>query len=395
MSLMDNLAEAKATLAEVKEAVESGEKGADELSEAIECVKSAQAKVDAANEASELLKGLASEKSEPAEKEEVKKMAQNLGEFAAEIMEEKGIEARKKFDVSTPMFKAAAPMTTPASIAGALTDYDTNIVLQPRRQLMIADLFGTETISGNALTYYVESADSNTQGGPNTVSEGNEKPLTSFGNPTAKTVSLQKIAAHYKESDELIADAPWLASSINNRGVYLHQKKVEDFILGTLAATSGLGTSNDATVAGIFKAMMTVQENSGFAADAIVISPTDYQKLRLAKDNNGQYYGGGYFYGQYGEGGITEQPPIWGLRTVVTSAVTAGTCYVGAFKLGGSVIRKGGMSVNIANQNEDDFIKNMITIVIEERMALAVRYPGAFVKISGTFPDPSASTVTA
>ena len=392
MSLMDNLAEAKSTLAEVKAAVENGEMGADELSEAIDGVKSAQAKVDAANEAAAILESLGNaEKNQPAEKEETK-MANNLGEFAAEYIKEKGADVHEKFNIVTPLFKSAAPMTIPSSISGALTDFDKNIVLQPRRQLMIADLFGSETISGNALTYYVES--STVEGGVSTVAQGAEKPLTSFGDPTAKTVSLQKIAAHYKESDELIADAPWLASSINNRGVYLHQKYVEDFLVTTLSGTSGLGTSSDATADGIFKAMMTIQENTGFAADAIVISPADYQKLRLAKDNNGQYYGGGYFYGEYGQNGIAEQPPIWGLRTVVSSAVSTGTAYVGAFKLGASVIRKGGMAVNIANQNEDDFIKNMITIVIEERLALAVRYPGAFVKITGTFPSPDGSSST-
>lgn len=78
---------------------------------------------------------------------------------------------------------------------------------------------------------------------------------------------------------------------------------------------------------------------------------------------------------------MTEQPPLWGLRTVITPSVAAGTCVVGAFKLGGSVIRKGGVTVNVANTNEDDFVKNLITILIEERLALAVRYPGAFDKI--------------
>lgn len=394
MTLMDSLAEAKSTLAEVKTAVENGEKGADELAEAIDGFKSAQAKVDAANEAAELLKSLGNAETEqPAEKEETK-MAKDLGKFAAEYVGEKGVNVHEKFNIVTPLFKAAAAMTTPSSISGALTDYDKNLVLQPRRQLLIADLFGTETISGNALTYYVESA--TVEGGVSTVAEGAEKPLTSFGDPTPKTVSLQKIAAHYKESDELVEDAPWLASSINNRGIYLHQKYVEDYLVTILAGTSGLGTSSDATADGIFKAMMTVQEDSGFAADAIVISPADYQKLRLAKDNNNQYYGGGFFYGEYGQDGFIEQPRIWGLRTVVSSAVTAGTAYVGAFKLGASVVHgnSGGMAVNIANQNEDDFIKNMITIVIEERLALAVRYPKAFVKISGTFPDPSGGTTT-
>lgn len=394
MNLTDNLTEAKNALAEVKAAVETGEKGADELSAAIEAVKDAQAKYEAAEEAAHLLEKLGSQKSEPADNEEAK-MANTLGEYAAEIVAQKGATAHEKFNVNTPQFKSAAPMTTPSSIAGAITEYDTNLVLQPRRQLLVADLFGTETIRGNALTYYVESA--TVEGGVNTVAEGAEKPLTSFGEPTAVTVSLQKIAAHYKESDEIIEDAPWLASSINNRGIYLHQKYVEDFLIGKLSAASGLGTSSDASADGIFKAMMRVQEYSPFAADAIVINPADYQKLRLAKDGNGQYYGGGFFYSQYGQGGIAEQPPLWGLRTVISSAVSAGTCYVGAFKLGASVVHGngGGMSVSVANQNEDDFIKNMVTIVIEERLALAVRYPGAFVKITGTFPDPSGSTTTA
>lgn len=390
MNLMEKLTEAKSNLAEVKTAVESGEKGADELSEAIEAVKAAQANIDAAQKAQEIIDALAASDA-PAEKEAA--MANTLGEFAAEIIQEKGVNAHEKFNIVTPIYKSAATMTTPSSIGYALADYDKNIVIAPRRQLMVADLFGTETISGNALTYYVES--STVEGGVSTVAEGAEKPLTSFGDPTAKTVSLVKIAAHYKESDELIEDAPWLASSINNRGIYLHQKYVEDFLISTLSGTSGLGTSSDATADGIFKAMMTVQENSGFAADAIVINPADYQKLRLAKDGMGQYFGGGYFFGEYGNNGIVEQPPIWGLRTVVSSAVSAGTCYVGAFKLGASVVRKGGMSVNIANQNEDDFIKNVVTIVIEERLALAVRYPAAFVKITGTFPDPSGSTTSA
>ena len=390
MNLIEKLTEAKSNLAEVKNAVEIGEKGAEELNDAIEAVKSAQASVEAAQKAQEIIEGLAATDA-PAEKEAV--MANTLGEFAAEVIKEKGANAHEKFNIVTPLFKSAAPMTTPSSIGYALADYDKNIVEQPRRPLMVADLFGSETISGNALTYYVESA--TIEGGVSTVAEGAEKPLTSFGDPTAKTVSLVKIAAHYKESDELIEDAPWLASSINNRGIYLHKKYVEDFLISTLSGTSGLGTSSDATADGIFKAMMTGPENSGFAADAIVINPADYQKLRLAKDGMGQYYGGGFFYGEYGNGEFIEQPRLWGLRTVVSSAVSAGTCYVGAFKLGASVVRKGGMAVNIANQNEDDFIKNLVTIVIEERLALAVRYPAAFVKITGTFPDPSGSTSSA
>lgn len=308
--------------------------------------------------------------------------AGTLGQSAAAHVKDNGITRDQRF--SFVARKSASPMTIPDSVSAAVTDVDTRIVEGYRRPLMIADLFGSESISGNALTYYVES--STVEGGVSTVSEGTKKPLTSFGDPTPKTVALQKIGAHYKESSELIEDTPWLASSIDGRGMYLHELFVENYLVTQLLGTSGIGSTSiehgsHASADDIFGAMMDVQNATGFAADAIVINPADYQRLRLAKDANYQYYGGGYFYGQYGQGGVSEQPPLWGLRTVITSAVPEGTTVVGAFKLGGSVIRKGGVSVNVANTNEDDFINNLVTILIEERLALAVRYPGAFEKI--------------
>jgi HK97 family phage major capsid protein len=385
MTLLEKLEEAKTSLVSVKAAVEAGEKTADDLQEAITKVKDIQGQIDAANDAEALLKGLETPKAEKADKEEEEKMEyKTIGEqVAAKAAEAKDHVKEQNYHVIVPGLKAAAVMGTPSSISPAVTDVDTRIVEGYRRPLLIADLFGAESISGSALTYFVESA--TVEGGPAHTTEGSEKPMMSFGDPTAVTVALKKIASYMKETDELVADAPWLASSINGRGMYQHELAVENYLITTLAGTSGIGTASLLTPDGIFKAMMTVQNNSGFAADAIVINPTDYQNIRLRKDNNGQYFGGGFMSGAYGNGGIVEQPPIWGLRTVVTSAVAAGTCYVGAFKLGGSIVRKNaGVAVDIAYQNEDDFIKNLVTVRIEERLALAVRRPAAFVKITGS-----------
>lgn len=383
MTILEKLAEATSALAEVKAAAESGEKSAEELNEAIETVKGLQEQVKAAEEAEELMKSLETPAEEPAEKEEKKMEYKTIGEFVAAQVEEREIDPKKKFNVTTPAFKVAAPMTLPAAISPTYTGtVDTNVVKAYRRPLLIADLFSQETISGNALTFFVES--STVEGGPAFTTEANEKPMMSFGDPTPKTVALAKIASYMKESDELVEDTPWLASAINDRGMYQHMLAVENYLVNSLSGTSGIGTASKLTPEGIFGAMMTVQNNSGFAPDAIVINPTDYQNIRLRKDSNGQYYGGGFMYGGYGNGEVMEQPAIWGLRTVVTSAVSAGTCYVGAFRAGASVVRKNsGVVVDIANQNEDDFIKNLITILIEERMALAVRHPAAFVKITG------------
>lgn len=377
MTLIEKLAEAKENL---KSLTENPEAKAEELNDAINAVVEIQEQIEAADKAAELIKSLAPAE-EKADTEEEKVEYKNLGEHVAANVSD--INVKEKFTKTIPMFKVAAPMVTPNSIAPAITDVDKRIVEGYRRPLLIADLFSAERIAGSALTFFVES--STVEGGPAFTTEANQKPLMSFGDPVARTVALAKIASYMKESDELIEDAPWLADAINGRGMYQHELAVENYLVSTLSGTSGIGTGSALTPEGIFRAMTTVQTNSGYAADAIVINPLDYQELRLRKDANNQYYGGGYFYQQYAQGGIVEQPALWGLRTVVTSAVDQGTAFVGAFKIGGSVVHKNsGVSVTIANQNEDDFIKNMVTILIEERLALAVRRPAAFVKITGS-----------
>lgn len=65
----------------------------------------------------------------------------------------------------------------------------------------------------------------------------------------------------------------------------------------------------------------------------------------------------------------------------MTTATTAGTIIVGAFKTCASVVSRGGVSVEMTNTNEDDFVKNLVTIRAEERLALAVRRPAGFKKL--------------
>ena len=381
MTLLEKLAEAKENLTQVKTAAEANEKTADELNDAIKAVKDIQAQIVAADEAEDLIKGLEGPVEEKAEQEEKVMNYKTIGEAVAAQIVEGNINPRQPFSKSV-FGKSAAAMTTPSSISPALTDVDTNMVMQPKRKLEIRNLFAAELRSNPYVTYFVESA--TVEGGPDFTTEGTEKPMISFGDPSAVTVALKKIASHLKESEEMVHDAPWLATAINQRALYQHDLKVENYLVNALSGTSGIGTSSLLTPDGIFRAMMTVQKNSNFEADAIVINPSDYENIRLRKDNNGQYLGGGFITGAYANGSIPKQPDLWGLKTILTTAVPVGTCFVGAFGSGASVVTNNeGKRYEVANQNEDDFIKNMITIRIEERLVLAVRYPAAFVKITG------------
>lgn len=324
--------------------------------------------------------------------------SRSLGDHFVKAAGESLLQVRgrgQRFTLTAPEFKAAADthsLTGWSAGVPYLTDFDKTIVQGYRPQLVVADLLGKGQISGNAISYLVEGA---AEGDFTNVAEGAQKPQLHFVNPTAVVDALKKIAGWIKITDELIEDAPFLKTEIDGRLLY----KLAAFEEAQLLNGSGVGQNQTGILnrAGIqtevsanlednpdavFRAMTKISTASGLNADGIVINPADYQKFRLSKDANGQYFGGGFFSGQYGQGGVLENPPLWGLRTVVTPAIAAGTVAVGAFGSAATLYRKGGVSVEATNSNEDDFTNNLVTIRAEERVALAVRQPLGFVKLT-------------
>lgn len=356
-------------------------------------IEELKAKVDAAREDEALIKRLDSI-GVPEERGDGETGAKTLGEHFVKHVGAEGLARVKStsgLSIGAPEFKA--PHTIGEVFGPIVTDQDRTVVRGYRRPT-VSDLFGTGTLSGNAVTYLVESPTGN--GGFAAVAEAGQKPEIEFDDPTPRTDALKKIAAWWDMSDEMVEDVPFWVSEINNRGLYLLSLAEENQLLngsGTGANIEGLlnrdgiqtlaldgGSAADA----LFRALTAVQTATGLSADGIVINPADYQTLRLSTDANGQYYGGGFFAGQYGNGGVAEQPPLWGTRTVVTAAVPAGTAVVGAFKAATTVYRKGGVRVESTNSDQGKFTTNVVTTRIEERIALAVRMPAAIVSVDLT-----------
>jgi hypothetical protein len=106
----------------------------------------------------------------------------------------------------------------------------------------------------------------------------------------------------------------------------------------------------------IFRAANGTRGSSFLNPDTVVIHPSNWQPIRAGTDASGQYYGGGPFsYGPYGSqtAGATNylmQPDnLWGMRVLVTSAITVGTALVGSFSQGAALLRKGGLRVEASN----------------------------------------------
>lgn len=382
MSLKENMKSAQTELKGLEAKIEAGEadaiKRAGELTTEIEGLKS---QIETAEKAQEILSQIGNTEGEKEAAMEVK--ASNLGENLVNTV--KAAKHGKRFSIAAPEFSKANTDTqvrpTTAGVSAFATDLDYNVVTAARTALVIRDLFGAETISGSSLTFLVEGA---MEGSAKVTAEGAEKAQVHFADPTPVTVSLKKVTEYIKESDEYVEDYAFLASAVNGRLLYALGLTEQNELVADLLGTSGIQTDTtswtadtkaDALADVIFGALMDVQEQSGFAADAIVMNPATWQVLRLGKDSNNQYYGGGYFADGQGK-------QLWGVPVVVTTAVTNSQIIVGAFKTCGSVVQKGGVSVEMTNSNEDDFKKNLMMIRAEERLALAVRRPAGFKLIS-------------
>lgn len=275
-------------------------------------------------------------------------------------------------------------------------DIDRNIVTAYTQRPTIASWLGSGTITSNAIVYFVEKVwDDSTNGTFGMIAEGADKPGMTPPDYTEVTEVLKKLAGWIKLSMEMAEDAEFLVSEINNRLLFQLLVAEEAQLLngdGTgqkikgLLNREGVQKKISANAAGnldaVYESMNAVFTKTGLRADGIVINPADYEKFRLQKDSNGQYLAGGPFTGQYGVGGILQDPPLWGLNTIQTTSIPAGKVLIGAGQAAATVYRKGGIRVETSNADRDDFTKNQFTILAEERLALAVRRPDAFVELT-------------
>jgi HK97 family phage major capsid protein len=109
-----------------------------------------------------------------------------------------------------------------------------------------------------------------------------------------------------------------------------------------------------------------------YKATAILLNHTDATKIKLTKDDNGNYIHPWIFMPN---GQIT----LDGVPVIVTSAITAGQFLVGDFKLGAQVFDRKQYSLEFTDKNEDNFVKGMVTVRIAERLTLAVYRAKAFI----------------
>ncbi|MDR0258514.1 MAG: phage major capsid protein, partial [Comamonas sp.] len=108
-----------------------------------------------------------------------------------------------------------------------------------------------------------------------------------------------------------------------------------------------------------------------FPASGVVLHPSDWAAIELTKDDQGRY-----LIGRPQDG---TPPRLWNLPVVETTAIVQNTFLTGAFSLGAQIFDRMAVEILISTENDKDFENNMVTIRAEERLALAMYRPEAFV----------------
>lgn len=304
--------------------------------------------------------------------------------------------------VHSEKWKAFASQTTPrgrvdmpiqAAITSLTTDADGSagdlvaptrlpgVIAPPERRMTVRDLITPGRMDGSLLQYVKETGFTNNAG---MVAETAKKPESSIKYDLVETSA--KVIAHFvKASRQILDDASQLASMIDGRLRYgLAFKEEQQLLNGDGTGQNLLGIIPQATAyvapfdpAGtetnidMIRLAMLQAFLAEYPATGHVMNPIDWARIELLKDTTGRYIIGNP------QGSIGAS--LWNLPVVETQAIAVDKFLTGAFKLGAQVFDRWQARVEVATENEDDFVKNMVTILAEERLALAVYRPEAFI----------------
>jgi HK97 family phage major capsid protein len=261
-------------------------------------------------------------------------------------------------------------------------------MVQPvTRRMTVRDLLTPGRTNQPSIQYPVETGFTNAAA---TVSEqtGPTKPQSDI-KFDIRNVSVTTIAHWVLATRQILSDAPMLQSYIDGRLRYGLAYVEENQLLmggGTGTDLNGIYTQATGFAAGaaivsgptkidVLRYAMLQGALAELPATGHVLNPIDWAGIETTKDSAGGYI--------IGNPVGTIAASLWGLPVVPTQAMTSGAFLTGAFQLGAQIFDREDANVAISTEDSDNFRKNLVTILAEERLALAVYRPEAFIK--GTF----------
>lgn len=281
----------------------------------------------------------------------------------------------------------AGDMTTGNSYTGEVIEADRlqGVHFDPDRPTHVRQFIPQVGTTSDTIRYVQETAyDDGTSG----QVEGQKKGQSDF-DLEAKDAPVKTRAAFLRLSKQMLDDTPFLTGYINQRA----PKKL--FIDEDNQILYGDGTGEN--IEGISEVAQTYTpvlesgsiqnrwdilangiaqartQNGEYLANLILLNPVDWWNIVIMKDNDGRYL--------MPESVRAGAAPfmVGGVRVAANTAITSGDFFVGDFAMGATMAMRQGVSLQFFEQDQDNVITNQITVRIEERYALPIHNPNAFV----------------
>ncbi len=299
-----------------------------------------------------------------------------------------GTEAKRgSARLSVPRAELETKAITSAMTSGGglvAPDVRTEPVMLPWKRVTLRDLVAPGQTNSNAVSYPRQTSRTNNAG---TVAENPSaaKPQSDL-NFEEVTAPVRTIAHWFKASRQMMDDAPALAATIDREArAGLADAEDKQMLLGDGTSTNLLGLMPGAAafakqwaVTGGGNAMdVLIQaiaqvEGQDYEVDGMVLNIVDWLQMTATKDGQGRYLSAGPF-------GPANSRRLWDVPVAATNQMARGTFLVGPFKRNAQIFDRQHASVLLSTEDQDNFVKNMVTILAEERLAFAVYRPLSFI----------------
>ncbi|HFK3741984.1 MULTISPECIES: phage major capsid protein [Citrobacter] len=377
--------------AKAEEALKEAQKNGKLSAETKETVDKMASELNALKEAEKTLKASMGELEQHVAQmplANAKQVVESVGQqvISAEALKTFAASVAASQRISIPVKAALLTANVPGNIVAP--DRLPGIDTAPKQRLFIRDLIAPGTTASNTIYWVQQTGFTNNAAA---VAENTTKPYSNI-EFAEKITPVRTIAHLFKASKQILDDFAQLQSQVDAEMRFgLKYVEEQEILFG-----DGTGAHLEGIIpqASAFSAAFQVENQNGiddlrlamlqaqlarFPASGHVLHFIDWAKIELTKDTLGRYI--------LANPAALTGPTLWGLPVVATEATAfQGKFLTGAFSAGAQIFDREETNVVISTENADDFEKNMITIRCEERLALAVKRPEAFVYGSFTVP---------
>lgn len=255
------------------------------------------------------------------------------------------------------------------------------------RMNFVRDLLNVSQTSSGSIEYYVDHSgfenNSSVQGSELSTKGESDLKLE------ARTMPVSTIAHFVVASRQVLDDVPMLRSYIDGRLRYgLSLREDEQILYGDGSNSNLTGIMNadiqdhgdrpsgQDRISHIRRAMVKARM-AEYPVDGIVMHPEDWAEIELLKSDDGHYIWAWYM-------AANGQARVWRVPVVETTAMEAGDFVLGSWEMAATLWDRQQAGIRLSESHANLFTQNGVAILGEERLALTVERPKAFVKGSFT-----------